>query len=115
MVSIFTGLYELFEEDSFSDLLALRNTAKRISGNKDILINFNQDSTIAFTDGNFIYLPRRFNNDIKSARGLVAHESGHIGYGSYEISFMKLVKTITTKYKYNTKINLNGVSCEKIN
>jgi len=31
---------------------------------------------------------------------LVAHESGHIGYGSYELSFIKLAKTISTKYSF---------------
>ncbi|KKK45938.1 MAG: hypothetical protein Lokiarch_05610 [Candidatus Lokiarchaeum sp. GC14_75] len=94
-----TELYKLFEKDSLSDLLALTNTAKRISGNKEILINFNQNSRIAFTDGSFIYLPRNTKDDIKSAQGLVAHESGHIGYGSFELSFTKLVKTISSKYK----------------
>jgi len=118
MVSVFSGLYDLFEKDFLSDLLALTNTAKRISGNNDILINFNQDSTIAFTNGSFIYLPRRLKNDIKSAQGLVAHESGHIGYGSYEISFMKLVKTISTKYKlpsFLVKKLINVVEDVRIN
>jgi hypothetical protein len=99
VVSVFTGLYELFEKDYLSDLLALTNTAKRISGNNDILINFNQNSTIAFTNGSFIYLPKRIKNDIRSSQGLVAHESGHIGYGSYELSFVKLVKIFSVKYK----------------
>ncbi|KKN30100.1 hypothetical protein LCGC14_0837520 [marine sediment metagenome] len=94
-----TELYKLFEKDSLSDLLALTNIAKRISGNKEILINFNQNSRIAFTDGSFIYLPRNTKDDIKSAQGLVAHESGHIGYGSFELSFTKLVKTISSKYR----------------
>ena len=62
-----TELYKLFEKDSLSDLLALTNIAKRISGNKEILINFNQNSRIAFTDGSFIYLPRNTKDDIKSA------------------------------------------------
>lgn len=100
MVSVFSELYELFEREFLSDLLALTNTAKRISGNNGILINFNQESTFAFTDGNFIFLPKKFRDKIKPAQGLVAHESGHIGYGSYEISFMKLVNTISTKYKF---------------
>jgi len=99
-VSFFTELYELFEKDFLTDLLALTNTAKRISGNNDILINFNQRSHIAFTDGRFIYLPSDIKSDIKSSQGLVAHESGHIGYGSYELSFIKLAKTISTKYSF---------------
>jgi len=100
VVSFFTELYELFEKDFLTDLLALTNTAKRISGNNDILINFNQRSHIAFTDGRFIYLPSDIKSDIKSSQGLVAHESGHIGYGSYELSFIKLAKTISTKYSF---------------
>jgi len=100
VVSFFPELYELFEKDFLSDLIALTNTAKRISGNKDILINFNQRSHIAFTDGRFIYLPSNIKSDIKSSQGLVAHESGHIGYGSYELSFIKLAKTISTKYSF---------------
>ncbi len=97
---VFTELYELFKKDFLSDLFALTNTAKRISGNNDISINFNQSSHIAFTDGRFIYLPNDIKSDIISSQGLVAHESGHIGYGSYELSFIKLAKTIATKYSF---------------
>lgn len=96
----FTELYELFEKDFLSDLFALTNTAKRISGNNDISINFNQRSYIAFTDGRVIYLPSNIKSDIKSSQGLVAHESGHIGYGSYELSFTKLAKIVSTKYSF---------------
>ncbi|MHA1933317.1 MAG: hypothetical protein ACW96X_12290, partial [Promethearchaeota archaeon] len=103
-MSYLTELYELFERDFLSDLLALTNTAKRISGNNDILINFNQRSHIAFTDGRFIYLPKNIKTDIKASQGLVAHESGHIGYGSYEISFIKLAKTISNKYSFPESI-----------
>ena len=28
----------------------------------------------------------------------MAHESGHIGYGSFEIGFLKLIKKLTVKY-----------------
>jgi hypothetical protein len=99
-VRSFTELYELFEKDFLTDLFALTYTAKRISGSNDVLINFNQRSHIAFTDGRYIYLPQNIKNDIKSSQGLVAHESGHIGYGSYELSFIKLAKTIATKYSF---------------
>ena len=93
-----SNLFELFEKDFISDSLALTNTAKRISGNNDILINFNQNSHVAFTDGKFIYLPKNIKGEIPAAQGLVAHESGHIGYGSYELSFINLVKVISKKY-----------------
>ena len=98
MVITLSNLFELFEKDFISDSLALTNTAKRISGNNDILINFNQNSHVAFTDGKFIYLPKNINSEIPAAQGLVAHESGHIGYGSYELSFINLVKVISKKY-----------------
>lgn len=117
-MSVFTELYELFEKDFLTDLLALTNTAKRISGNNDILINFNQRSHIAFTDGRFIYLPSDIKSDIKSSQGLVAHESGHIGYGSYELSFIKLAKIISTKYsfpEYIVKKIINVVEDVRIN
>ena len=79
-------------------MLALTNIGKRISGNKEILIKFNQQLEIAFTDGNFIYLHSKFKTDVKNAQGLIAHESGHIGYGSFEIALIKLIKTISKKY-----------------
>ena len=95
---LLSNLFELFEKDFISDSLALTNTAKRISGNNDILINFNQNSHIAFTDGRFIYLPKNIKSEIPAAQGLVAHESGHIGYGSYELSFINLIKVISKKH-----------------
>jgi len=101
-VSSITELYDLFERDYFSDLIALTNIAKRISGNTEILIDFNQDSNLAFTNGRFIYLPRKFREEVKESRGLVAHESGHIGYGSFELSFLKLLSTFSKKYSLPT-------------
>lgn len=94
----FTELYDLFEREYFSDLAALTNIAKRISGNTGILIDFNQNSNLACTNGRFIYLPRKFRDEVKESRGLVAHESGHIGYGSFELFFLKLVSTFSKKY-----------------
>jgi len=113
-----SNLYELFDKDFLSDSLALTNIAKRISGNINILILFNQTSHVAFTDGSFIYLPQNTKNDIPSAQGLVAHESGHIGYGSYELSFIKLVKTISTKHtlpEFLVKKVINVVEDVRIN
>ena len=97
-----TELYDLFEREYFSDLSALTNIAKRISGNAEILIDFNQNSNLAYTNGRFIYLPRKFRDEVKESRGLVAHESGHIGYGSFELSFLKLVSTFSKKYSLPT-------------
>ncbi len=114
----FTELYELFEKDFLSDLFALTNTAKRISGNNEISINFNQRSHIAFTEGRVIYLPSNIKSDIKSSVGLVAHESGHIGYGSYELSFIKLAKVFSIKYsfpEYIVKKIINVVEDVRIN
>ena len=67
MVIPLSNLFELFEKDFISESLALTNTAKRISGNNDILINFNQNSHIAFTDGKFIYLPKNVKSEIPAA------------------------------------------------
>ncbi|MFW9940268.1 MAG: hypothetical protein ACFFFT_04455, partial [Candidatus Thorarchaeota archaeon] len=113
-----SNLYELFDRDFLSDSLALTNIAKRISGNINIIILFNQSSHVAFTDGSFIYLPQKTKNDIPSAQGLVAHESGHIGYGSYELSFIKLTKTISIKHKlpeFFVKKVINVVEDVRIN
>ena len=114
----FTELFDLYEKEFYSDLLALTNIAKRISGNKEILINFNQSSYLAFTDGTFIFLPSKLKNEIRFSQGLVAHESGHIGYGSYELSFIKLVDTLSDKYKlpkFLVKQAINVVEDVRIN
>ncbi|NVM16585.1 MAG: VWA domain-containing protein [Candidatus Lokiarchaeota archaeon] len=111
-------LYDLFEKDYFSDLFALINIGKRISGKQDIHIEFNQNSQLTFTDGKFIYLPKKIKDDISSAQGLVAHESGHIGYGSFELSFIKLIDTLSKKYNlpsYFTKQVINVVEDVRVN
>jgi hypothetical protein len=111
-------LYDLFEKDYFSDLFALINIGKRISGKKDIHIDFNQNSQLTFTDGKFIYLPKKIKDDIASAQGLVAHESGHIGYGSFELCFIKLVDVLSKKYDlpyYFTKQVVNVVEDVRVN
>ena len=113
-----TEIYDLFEKDFYSDLQALTNTAKRISGNTRILIQFNQGRNLVFTDGSFIYLPSNIKSRIKVAQGLVAHEAGHIGYGSYELSFMKLINTLHGKYslpKSLIKLVINAVEDVRIN
>ena len=117
-MNFFTELFELYEKEFYSDLLALTNIAKRISNNKEISINFNQSSYLAFTDGKFIYLPSKLKNEIKHSQGLVAHESGHIGYGSYELSFIKLVDTLSDKYelpKFLVKQAINVIEDVRIN
>jgi hypothetical protein len=111
-------LYDLFEKDFFSDLLALINIGKRISGKKDIYVEFNQNSQLTFTDGRIIYLPRKIKDDIRSAQGLVAHESGHIGYGSFELSFINLIDVLSKKYdlpQYFVKQVINVVEDVRIN
>ncbi|TFG11193.1 MAG: hypothetical protein EU531_11845, partial [Promethearchaeota archaeon] len=93
------SIFDLYERDSTSDILALTNIGKRISGNKDLMINFIGNIPSVYTDCRFIYLPDKFKKDLKSAQGLVAHESGHIGYGSFELCFIKLVDSLAKKYK----------------
>ena len=113
-----SALYDLFEKDFFSDLFALINIGKRISGKKDIYIEFNQNSLLTFTDGRFIYLPKKIKDDITSAQGLVAHESGHIGYGSFELSFIKLIDIFSKKYdlpQYFIKQVINVVEDVRVN
>ncbi|MFX0136748.1 MAG: hypothetical protein ACFFDN_24135, partial [Candidatus Hodarchaeota archaeon] len=92
-------LFDLFERDFFTDMQALTNIGKRISGNNEIMIQFINSSEAVYTDCMFIYLPSKYKSDIKSAQGLVAHESGHIGYGSFEVGFIKMVDTLANKYK----------------
>ncbi|MHA1487207.1 MAG: vWA domain-containing protein [Promethearchaeota archaeon] len=117
MINLST-LYDLFEKDFFSDLFALINIGKRISGKKDIYIEFNQNSLLTFTDGRFIYLPKKLKDDIPAAQGLVAHESGHIGYGSFELSFIKLIDIFSKKYNlphYFIKQVINVVEDVRVN
>jgi len=113
-----SALYDLFEKDFFSDLFALTNIGKRISGKQDIHIEFNQNSLLTFTDGRFIYLPKKTKDDISSAQALVAHESGHIGYGSFELSFIKLIDIFSKKYdlpQYFIKQVINVVEDVRVN
>ena len=101
-------LFDLFERDSFTDILALTNIGKRISGNNEIMIQFLNGVEAVYTDCRFIFLPTKYKSEIKDAQGLVAHESGHIGYGSFELAFKKLVDTLADKYK-NTIVT-DGIS-----
>jgi len=96
---LLTELIDLFERDFTSDVFALTNIGKRISGNKDIMIQYIGNIPAVYTDCKFIYLPDKFKEDIKAAQGLVAHESGHIGYGSFELGLIKLIDGLTKKYK----------------
>ena len=115
---ILSALYDIFEKDFFSDLFALTNIAKRISGKKKMHIEFNQNSLLTFTDGKFIYLPKKIKDDITSAQGLVAHESGHIGYGSFDLSFIKLIDMFSKKYDlppYFVKQVINVVEDVRVN
>jgi len=96
---VLTELIDLFERDFTSDVLALTNIGKRISGNKDIMIQYIGNIPAVYTDCKFIYLPNKFKEDIKGAQGLVAHESGHIGYGSFELGLTKLIGVLAKKYK----------------
>jgi len=93
------SIFDLYERDDTSDILALTNIGKRISGNKDLMINFIGNIPSVYTDCRFIYLPDKFKKDLRSAQGLVAHESGHIGYGSFELCFIRLVDSLAKKYK----------------
>lgn len=102
-------IYALFERDFFSDLSALTNLAKRISGNNDILINFHEYQ-IAFTDRKVIYIPSRYRKNIKNSQGLIAHEAGHIGYGSFEMAFIKLIDTLSEKYKISPHISMKIIN-----
>ncbi|TFG25195.1 MAG: hypothetical protein EU533_01390 [Promethearchaeota archaeon] len=95
---MYTELIDLYDRDFNSDLSALTNIGKRISGNKDLMIQFINNINAVYTDSRFIYLPLKYKSDIRASQGLVAHESGHIGYGSFEIAFIKLVDILSKKY-----------------
>lgn len=94
-------LFDLFERDTNSDVLALTNIAKRISGKKNILINFDNNVRAVFTDCRAIFMPIQFKTEIKDSQGLVSHEAGHIGYGSFELGFVKLIGVLAKKHHIN--------------
>lgn len=94
-----SDLVDIYKREVSSDSLALRNIGKRISGKKDIQIEYSNYNDLAFTDGRNICLPYFCRNEIKAAQGFVAHESGHIGYGSFEIGFLALIRKLTDKYE----------------
>lgn len=111
-------LFDLFERDLNTDILALTNIGKRISGNNEIMIQFTSNTEAVFTDCRLIYLPSKYKTDIKSAQSLVSHESGHIGYGSFEMEIVNLVKVLATKYnlpQFFTKNLVNVVEDVRIN
>jgi len=113
-----TELMDLFERDFISDGSALTNIGKRISGNKDLMIEFRKNIHGVYTDSKFIYIPDKFIKKIKASQGLVAHESGHIGYGSFELAFIKLINNLSKKYKLPTlfiKYLINVVEDVRIN
>ncbi len=91
-------LLDIYKREINSDLLALKSIGKRISGKKDIQIEFNRYDNEAFTNGQKICLPRFCKTEIKPAQGFIAHESGHIGYGSFEIGFLNLIQKLGDKY-----------------
>ncbi len=95
---MFNELIDLYDRDFNSDVSALINIGKRISGNKDLMIQFRNNIHGVYTDSIFVYLPEKFRKDLKASQGLVAHESGHIGYGSFELGFIKLINTLSKKY-----------------
>lgn len=93
-----SDLVDIYKRELNSDLLALRNIGKRISGKKRIEIIFSKHDDGAFTDGRRIFIPNFCEGEIQSAQGFVAHESGHIGYGSFEIGFFRLIDKLAKKY-----------------
>ncbi|TXT67114.1 MAG: hypothetical protein BAJALOKI1v1_180019 [Promethearchaeota archaeon] len=93
------NLFEFYERDYNSDVLALINTGKRISGKVNLMIKFTNYQGAVYTDGHCIYLPHFCREEIKPAQGFVAHESGHIGYGSFELGFLKLISLVSRKYE----------------
>jgi len=110
--------FKLAIRDLNTDILALTNIGKRISGNNEITLQFMGNTEAVFTDCRFIYLPSKYKSDIKSAQGLVAHESGHIGYGSFELEFVNLVSGLSSKYNlphFFTKNLINVVEDVRIN
>ena len=48
---IISDLVDIYQREVTTDSLALRNIGKRISGKKDIQIEFNNHNDAAFTDG----------------------------------------------------------------
>ncbi|TXT62879.1 MAG: hypothetical protein BAJALOKI3v1_480022 [Promethearchaeota archaeon] len=91
------GIFNIYEPDFYTDLNALTNLAKRISGRRKIKIQYTQTRLI-YTNGPYIYLPTKFKKNLIYSQGFIAHESGHIGYGSFELSFINLSKSLSKKY-----------------
>ncbi|MEJ2251058.1 MAG: hypothetical protein P8Y70_14635, partial [Candidatus Lokiarchaeota archaeon] len=93
----FKNIYAIYKPDYYSDLTALTNLAKRISGKRNIKIEYRSVGFI-YTDGSYINIPDKFKDKIEISQGFIAHEGGHIGYGSFEISFTELIKVLSKKY-----------------
>ena len=90
-------LYDLYKKDFHSDLVALTNVGKRISGYNELIVRFSPEQLI-YTDGRHINIPNKYKNKLPISRGLVAHESGHIGYGSFELSVINLINDLMKRF-----------------
>ena len=63
-----TELIDLFERDFVSDVSALTNIGKRISGNNEIMIHFLNGVEAVYRDCRFIYLPTKYKSEIKLSK-----------------------------------------------
>ena len=78
--------------------VANRKLATRISGKKDVIVDYGRGPWVQ--NNKEISIPFRGVNYAEML-GLLAHEAGHIGYGSFSHSLRKLQEYITLKYKIN--------------
>jgi uncharacterized protein with von Willebrand factor type A (vWA) domain len=70
----------------------LANVAVRIA-NKEMNIVWHDTPGVFYTNNSDIYLDKAFKKEIETCQGLVAHEAGHIGYGSFTINANYLANT----------------------
>jgi len=70
---------------------SLKDFAQRIA-NKEVGLRW-VDQSRFYTDGETIYLSTEVQNDYNAITGLLSHEAGHIGYGSFSIDAKALAAT----------------------
>ena len=80
----------------------LRNVARRISQKKNVSVLFSSRE-VAYTDGYNIFLSSSSINNLKIAQGLLSHEAGHIGYGSFDRKISRLRNFLVRKYGISEK------------
>jgi len=66
--------------------------------NKEIALRWNDRMEFS-TNGDIIYMDQTYKNKVQPLQGLLAHEAGHIGYGTFTIDLDKIAEVLAEEGK----------------